>query len=74
MKKQMLELKNKKSAFTLAPVQVNLVLDLDMAVLLGDFILDAHPVNPAILALGHQLQNIIPLDPVERKMAMTNDQ
>ena len=50
----------KRIAFKIAPVEVNLTLDLDMAVTLGDFILDHRPENPALAALGHQLQNIMP--------------
>lgn len=53
----------KRIAFKIAPVEVNVTLDLDMAVALGDFILEQHPENPAIAALGHQLQNIMPPDP-----------
>ena len=52
--------KNKQPAFVMKPVDVDLKLDLDMAIALGDFILENHPGNPAILALGHQLQNIMP--------------
>lgn len=45
----------KKSAFTLEPVTVKVELDLDMAIALGDFILESHPNNPAIVALGYEL-------------------
>lgn len=55
----------KRVAFKIAPVEVTLTLDLDMAVALGDFILDKHPDNPAIAALGYQLQNIMPPDDAE---------
>jgi hypothetical protein len=40
--------------------QVTVRLDLWLAVELGDFILSHFPENPAIRAVGHQLQNIIP--------------
>ena len=51
---------NKRSAFTVKPLTVELQLDVDMAEALGSFILVSRPQNPAIAALGHQLQNIIP--------------
>jgi len=62
IRNKMNETKPKRTAFTIAPVEVKLVLDLDMAIALGDFILEARPSNPAIVALGHQLQNIMPPD------------
>lgn len=52
----------KRIAFQIAPVKVDVTFDLDMAVALGDFILEKRPDNPAIAALGHQLQNIMPPD------------
>lgn len=52
-----------KNAFTLMPVEVNLKLDLDLALALGDFILEHRPENTAILAMAHQLQNILPPEP-----------
>lgn len=54
----------KRVAFKIAPVEVTVTFDLDMAVALGDFILEKRPENPAIVALGHQLQNIMPPDQV----------
>lgn len=54
--------KPKRTAFTLVPVEVKLCLDLDMAIALGDFILENRSDNPAIVALGYQLQNIFPPD------------
>ena len=51
---------NKRSAFTVKPLTVELQLDVDMAEALGSFILASRPSNPAIAALGHQLQNIVP--------------
>jgi hypothetical protein len=59
--------RSKKSAFIVEPVQVKLILDLDMAIALGDYLLAQRPENPAIAALGHQLQNILPPEPEPRK-------
>jgi len=46
--------------------RVDLELDLDLALALGDYILSGHCSNPAIVALGYQLQN---LDPYEKELA-----
>lgn len=40
--------------------RVDLELDFDLALALGDHILSSNCPNPAIVALGHQLQNLDP--------------
>lgn len=42
--------------------RVDLELDLDLALALGDHILGSQCSNPAIVALGHQLQNLEPFE------------
>jgi hypothetical protein len=42
--------------------RVDLELDLDLALALGDHILSSQCSNPAIVALGHQLQNLEPFE------------
>lgn len=49
----------KQSAFQIDHV-VNLKLDLDLALALGEHILSHQCANPAIVALGHQLLNLEP--------------
>jgi len=46
--------------------RVDLELDLDLALALGDYILNNQCPNPAIVALGHQLQNLEPFEKEER--------
>lgn len=48
----------KKTAFSVKPPLVRVELDLDLAIALGDHILKVRCENPAIVALGHQLQNL----------------
>lgn len=49
----------KPSAFAIEHL-VKLNLDFDLALALGDHILSHQCTNPAIVALGHQLQNLEP--------------
>lgn len=45
--------------------RVELELDFDLALSLGDFLLTNHCENQAIVALGHQLQNLLPMEKIE---------
>jgi hypothetical protein len=42
--------------------RIQLLLDFDLAVALGDYLLDYMPDNKALVALGHQLQKLSPPD------------
>lgn len=44
--------------------RVELELDFDLALSLGDFLLANHCDNQAIVALGHQLQNLLPMEKI----------
>jgi hypothetical protein len=53
---------NKKAPAFSIRHRVDLELDLDFALALGDHILSNQCSNPAIVALGHQLQNLEPYE------------
>lgn len=54
----------KAPAFTIRH-RVDLELDMDLALALGDHLLSTSCPNPALVALAHQLQNLLPPDKEE---------
>lgn len=53
--------KSKQQSFAIKH-RVDVELDLNLALDIGDFIVACKPNNPAIMAFGIQLQNLIPPD------------
>jgi len=51
--------KPKVPAFTIKH-RVEVALDLNLALDIGDFLVSCKPDNPAIMAFGLQLQNLVP--------------
>jgi len=51
--------KTKTPAFTIKH-RVEVALDLNLALDIGDFLVSCKPNNPAIMAFGLQLQNLVP--------------
>ena len=56
----------KKPAF-LVRHRVELELDFDLALSLGDFLLRNHCENQAIVALAHQLSNLLPVETISEE-------
>lgn len=54
----------KAPAFTIRH-RVDLELDMDLALALGDHLLSSSCPNPALVAMAHQLQNLLPPDKEE---------
>lgn len=50
----------KLPAFEVKPVRIVLTLDINLALALGDFLMDSKPKNKALWALGARLRDIVP--------------
>ena len=58
--------KSKKAPAFAIRHRVDLELDIDLALALGDHLLSTKCPNPALVALAHQLQNLLPPEKEEQ--------